>query len=316
MSIRIVPEAEHSPGVEHIAPLVLPATDLPYARRAARLRALAQDHAMADYLLWSADLVDTLQQVCLEAPLPEAEGRNLAQALRQPQGTPLHSGRWQRSTHWQVLLQQLLDLWLAQARMQTAPLQQTLQTLAQADAAQREAWADALLAALRGDAPCTEQVLPDAGVAQLLLTALSLYWRQLASQLPGAGMAELGEQRQLCPVCGHGPTGSLVLGGAQAGLRYLQCSLCESQWHMVRTKCSCCESTEALDYWSQDSEKAAIKAESCGDCHSYLKAFYLQADHQLELVADDLASLALDADMQEQGLARSGINPLLLPGLG
>lgn len=315
MSIRIVPEAERSPGVDPIAPLVLPAADLPYARRAARLRTLAQGHVMTDYLLWSADLVDTLQQIGQAAPLPEAEGRMLAQALHHAQGAPLDSGRWQRSAHWQALLQQLLDLWQAQARMQTAPLQQTLQTLAQANTAQREAWADALLAALRGDAASTEQALPEAGVAQLLWMALSLYWRQLASQLPGAGMAELGEQRQLCPVCGHGPTGSLVLAGAQAGLRYLQCSLCESQWHMVRTKCSCCESTEALDYWSQDSEKSAIKAESCGDCHSYLKAFYLQADHQLDLVADDLASLALDADMEDQGLARSGINPLLLPGL-
>lgn len=35
--------------------------------------------------------------------------------------------------------------------------------------------------------------------------------------------------------------------------------------------------------------------------------------HQLELVADDLASLALDAEMEEKEFARSGINPLMLP---
>ena len=100
---------------------------------------------------------------------------------------------------------------------------------------------------------------------------------------------------------------------AQAGVRYLQCSLCECQWHVVRSKCSNCDSTHALDYWCLEDEKAPIKAESCNECQTYLKAFYQQADHQLELVADDLASLALDAEMEEKELARSGINPLMLP---
>ena len=109
------------------------------------------------------------------------------------------------------------------------------------------------------------------------------------------------------------PTGSLVLGGAQAGVRYLQCSLCECQWHVVRSKCSNCDSTHALDYWCLEDEKAPIKAEGCNECQTYLKAFYQQTDHQLELVADDLASLALDAEMEEKELARSGINPLMLP---
>ena len=102
---------------------------------------------------------------------------------------------------------------------------------------------------------------------------------------------------------------------AQAGVRYLQCSLCECQWHVVRSKCSNCDSTHALDYWCLEDEKAPIKAESCNECQTYLKAFYQQADHQLELVADDLASLALDAEMEAKELVRSGINPLMLPPL-
>ena len=79
------------------------------------------------------------------------------------------------------------------------------------------------------------------------------------------------------------------------------------------SKCSNCDSTHALDYWCLEDEKAPIKAEGCNECQTYLKAFYQQADHQLELVADDLASLALDAEMEEKELARSGINPLMLP---
>ena len=314
MSIKIVPESERSPGIDHIAAVRLPEAKLPYAQRAERLRKLADGHAMADYLLWAADLVSAQQATAEAAPLPEAEARSLADALRQPHA-PLHSSHWQRSEHWLQLLDSLLQQLAQVARMQSQPVQHALAALRTADSAQRKRWADALLAELRGDEPQDGAQLPEAGVAQLLHSTLSLYWRQLASQLPGSGMAELGAHRHDCPVCGQAPAGSLVLGGTQAGLRYLQCSLCESQWHVVRTTCSCCDATGQLDYWCLEDEKAPIKAESCGDCHSYLKAFYLQADHQLELVADDLASLALDAEMEAKELVRSGINPLMLPQL-
>ena len=106
----------------------------------------------------------------------------------------------------------------------------------------------------------------------------------------------------------------MVLGGAQSGLRYLHCRLCESRWHMVRAKCSNCEQTGNLDYWSLDSKEASIKAESCLDCHSYLKVLYLDRDPKLETFADDLASLVLDAQIEQEGFARSGLNPFLFPG--
>lgn len=313
MSIQIVPASERSPGVGEIAALQLPALLPPYAQRAQRLQQLAQGHGMTDYLLWAADVVAAQQVVAEALPLPAEEVAILHAALLQPAQAPLHSAHWQRSPHWLALLDQLLAHMARQPRMQTAAVQQALARLQQTDTAQREAWASALLTALRAEEPTDPSALPEAGVGQLLWSALSLYWRQLASQLPASGEATLGAQRHLCPLCGHVPTGSLVQGGAQAGLRYLQCSLCECQWHVVRTKCTNCDSTDALDYWCLEDEKAPIKAESCGDCQTYLKAFYQQADHQLELVADDLASLALDAEMEEKGLARSGINPLMLP---
>lgn len=314
MSIRIVPQAERSAGVAQAEPLRLPTTTLPYASRAERLRHLAQGHIMADYLLWAADLVEAQQATAQTVALPEGEGRSLAQALRTQTHTPLHSGRWQRSAQWLVLLDTLLMHLRQQPAMQSAAVLQAITALQQADTAQRNVWADALLAGLRGEETLPAgSALPDAGVAQLLWSALSLYWRQLATQLPAVGVAEVGAQRHLCPVCDHAPTGSLILGGSESGLRYLQCSLCESQWHVVRSQCTNCEATGKLDYWSLDSEQAAIKAESCGDCHSYLKAFYAQTDRHLDMVADDLASLALDAEMEAQGLGRTGINPLMLP---
>ena len=40
---------------------------------------------------------------------------------------------------------------------------------------------------------------------------------------------------------------------------------------------------------------------------------YPEYDRESELVADELASLALDAEVKHQDFARSGLNPFLLP---
>ncbi len=56
----------------------------------------------------------------------------------------------------------------------------------------------------------------------------------------------------------------MVQIGTTQGLRYLHCNLCETEWHVVRVKCSNCEQS-GPDYWSLDDEQAAIKAESCDD---------------------------------------------------
>ena len=47
------------------------------------------------------------------------------------------------------------------------------------------------------------------------------------------------------------------------GLRYLHCSLCECQWHKVRSTCSVCPQDEKVEYWSIDKSNAVVKAESC-----------------------------------------------------
>lgn len=313
MSIRIVPESERSPKLAEIAEVQLPKAELPYERRAERLRHLAQDHTMSDYLLWAADVCSAQQLAAQSTPLPESEGQNLASALKQPYA-PLHSGHWQRSEHWLSVLDALLAELKKQPHMEGEAIQKAIDTVQSSSAAQRQTWADALLASLRGEEEVNPQQLPDAASAQLLWSALTVYWRQLASHLPAAGIAE-GHDRHACPICGNAPVGSVILGGTQSGVRYLQCSLCESLWHIVRVICSNCGEGGKLDYWVLEDEKSPIKAESCGDCGSYLKAFYQQVDPKLDVIADDLATLALDAEMDEKGIARSGINPLMLPEL-
>uniref|UniRef100_UPI0023532C56 formate dehydrogenase accessory protein FdhE domain-containing protein n=1 Tax=Actinobacillus porcinus TaxID=51048 RepID=UPI0023532C56 len=71
--------------------------------------------------------------------------------------------------------------------------------------------------------------------------------------------------------------------------------------------------SKELDYWAIDDNNAPVKAESCGDCHSYLKVVYQEKDPYVEPVADDLASLFLDIEMGEKNLSRSGLNPFIFP---
>lgn len=59
-----------------------------------------------------------------------------------------------------------------------------------------------------------------------------------------------------------------------------------------------------------------MKAESCGDCGTYLKILYQEKDPKVEAVADDLASLVLDARMEQEGFARSSINVPVPGGRG
>jgi len=149
--------------------------------------------------------------------------------------------------------------------------------------------------------------------APFIWAALSVYWSQMANLLPGKAPAEYGENRQFCPVCGSITVASMVHIGTINGLRYPHCKLCKSEWHLVLVKCSNCEQIRDLNYWSLDSDQAAVKAESCSDCRTYLKILYQERDPRVEAVADDLASLVLDARMEEEGFSRSSINPFLFP---
>ena len=118
-------------------------------------------------------------------------------------------------------------------------------------------------------------------------------------------------------MCGSLPNAGMVRsGGTEHGLRYLCCSLCSSQWHMVRIKCSNCESTHGIDYFILEGSNGAVKPESCDVCGAYLKLLYLEKDNRMEAMADDLATLSLDMLMDNEGKVRGGPNPFFHPGRG
>ncbi|MGJ8202231.1 formate dehydrogenase accessory protein FdhE [Klebsiella pneumoniae] len=257
MSIRIIPQDELGSSekrtAEAIPPLLFPRLKNLYNRRAERLRELAANNPLGDYLRFAA-LIAELK--------PEMSGPALA----------------------------------------------VIENLEKASEQELEQMASALFV--------SDFASVSSDKAPFIWAALSLYWAQMASLIPGKARAEYGEQRQFCPVCGSMPVSSIVQIGTTQGLRYLHCNLCETEWHVVRVKCSNCEQSRDLHYWSLDNEQAAVKAESCGDCGTYLKIMYQEKDPKVEAVADDLASLVLDARMEQEGFARSSINPFMFPGEG
>lgn len=298
-SIKLTLVQEPTGGVKHITPLLLPLLEQHYQKRAERLLELAKDHPMADYLGFTAIIAAAQQKVLDELPLPDSVNAR----LELDGSAPLAWHRLVRDEYWRQVLQLLIE----QLRPAATPeALAVLDGLHNCSDEQLEALADRLLA---GDLASV-----GSGRALFLWSALSLYWMQLAARLPMEASAELGEQRQFCPVCASSPSASVVLGGEHGGLRYLHCGLCESRWHMVRVKCSNCEQAGKLEYFSLESKDAPIKAESCADCMSYLKVVYLDRAGYQEVYADDLASVALDAAVEQEGFSRSGPNPLLFPG--
>lgn len=161
----------------------------------------------------------------------------------------------------------------------------------------------------------------DPGLAPFVMAALQVVWTGIACRLDRRDVPYL-ETPGLCPVCGSMPVASILrIGGQYQGYRFLQCSLCSTEWHMVRVKCSNCDSTKEIAYHGIDGDGEhevhpalrAIKAESCDACGVYRKIGYQEKDYDIEPLADDLASVALDLLMSEAGYRRASPNPLLWP---
>ena len=303
MSIRILPENEIKQAAASYTapPLLFSSPKNLYQRRAARLRELAQDHPLADYLLFAAAIADAQLELLENMPIPQ-DPRLEKLSDEQLAHQPLNAQHWQRDPIWRKLLTALLEKLKPSANDQILT---TIEWLEKAADSELEELADNVLA--------QEFATISSDKAVFVWAALSLYWLQLVQQIPHNAKQESTENLHCCPVCNTAPTASLVHFGSQQGLRYLHCALCESEWNMVRSQCSNCGQNKELDYWSIDDYMAAIRSESCGSCKSYLKIMFQEKEPKVEVIADDLASLFLDMEMEEKGFMKSGLNPFIFP---
>jgi len=306
MNTIVEPGAIEPPKGE-IPFLFLPRRNDLFAARARRLQDLATNHALGDYLRLMGQLAQA-QQVAWDnlAPLPVPSQTYLDQC-RMEQLPPFGVLGWRRERAWRDGLQMILAIMAAAGPPQAPNL--AIVRLGQTSADDLEKFATGLLSHDLAAVP--------AAVAPFVAAALQVYWLALVSAFPTPPNLPRLAQTNLCPVCGSPPVAGVVKsGGAENGLRYLCCSLCASQWHMVRGICSNCDATQGLTYFTIEGQSGLVTAESCAECHTYLKIIKLGKDPQAEPVSDDLAMLALDLLMDQSGQARNGANLLFHPGNG
>ncbi len=292
-AIDFHPPAEEAPA------FLLPVTTSLFADRAERFVALAEGHSLAEWLRFLGH-VSQAQHAALQslAELPLPDAATLAQA-RTHGMPPLDPGK--RPAAWRdVLLQIAGDLRL-QAPASARPVLDGL--LVAADDC-LENMADRLL---QGE-PQADELASLAVVA----AALQVVYTRLASQLGAAHLQTL-DAHNVCPCCGSPAVASVVrLGATINNLRYLHCSLCNSEWNVPRAVCTSCNSDKALALQEIADSKGAVRAETCDACKSYLKIVYQEKDPRVDPIADDLATLALDLLVDEAGYLRAGPNLLLI----
>jgi FdhE protein len=283
-----------------------------FSTRAARLRQLAQDSSIADYLRLIAILVDAQHAAlsAFHAPDVPQDRILLAQTHGMP---PLQATGIPRDPAWRGVLLQLLnhmehaDGVPGAARDICAALRLAVHN----DPAGVDAAADALL----GDGSAHI----DVATAPFLMAALQVYGTDQACRFDAAQLPVVSPFG-VCPLCGSLPVASLVrVGGQYAGYRYLCCALCSTQWHVVRVTCTHCEETQGIAYRGIEAEgrdpaKEAARAETCDNCHTYRKIFSQEKDLYVEPIADDLGSLSLDMLVGQEGYQRASGNPFLWQG--
>lgn len=302
MTTTLLQPGEIEAAAGDIPELLLPPADL-FLSLARRLEQLAEGHALGDYLRFVARLARAQQASLDDGPAAEPPAsERLAQCVahRMPPLAPAGLG--------------LPDGWRGTARELARTVLPSLPATGQAALESildtQDAWLDEqALHLLDGNI----QGL-DAAVAPVIGAALQVHWTRLARRLQPTQVAR-PEHPNLCPVCGAHPVSSVVrIGGARNGLRYLHCALCNSEWHVVRAKCSNCDNTRGIVLYHIEGGSPAVQAERCPECRTYLKIVQQEKEPLADPVADDLATLALDWLMDDAGHAKSGINWYLIHG--
>lgn len=284
---------------------VPPFTRLPdpgalFAARATRFAELAEDHQLAPYLRFLAALCEV--QAVIQDGLPEPDAVAADQLARayDHKMPPLDRGRFTPDAAFTATMDRLLAA--AASLQMPAPARTALDKVIASDADGRASMIQNVLA----------EAVPVEALAEHVFVAavLQVHFARLAARLEAKRLQAVGDG--VCPACGGAPTASVLINSHRTpGARYCACSLCGTMWNYVRSKCTLCGSTRKIVF--QEIEGADhIKAETCDDCHGYMKVLNHQKDDRLDPVADDVATLGLDLLVRELGFRRGGVNPFLI----
>lgn len=280
--------------------ILLPQVASLFAERAARLRQLAQGNPIADYLQFAAKIVDAQHAAVSQVELQPLDTSSMARA--QQHSMPLLPAAEHIDPAWHAVLDAMLDT-LAGDQGLSEPLQPLITSLRELSRQERDEIALRLLQ--------KEVAARHIGMAPFIMAALQVVFARRAAALQVQDVPYT-EPASICPVCASEPVASVIrIGGKLAGHRYAHCGTCACEWHMVRVKCTHCESTKGIHYQGIDGGSEEVLAETCDECGSYRKLVNQEKNPMVEPLADDLASLMLDLLMSETGFQRASANPLL-----
>lgn len=279
---------------------ILPDPAAVFARRAERLTFLAGTSRLKPYLEFLATIVGV--QAALVRALPPIEPLPAEQVARAREARmpPIDRAALAGSPGLLDTLERLLADTAALPMPDLA--RAAHEALSGADAETRRWLLDTVLADdLAGE---------DAAPGLFAAAAVQVETARLAATLDAGRLVPI--RTGVCPACGGRPASSIVRRDKRLdGARYAACATCQTLWNEVRIKCLACGSTKGIGYRALSNE-AAVKAEVCGECNSWVKILYATTDAALEPIADDVASLGLDALMRDTPWKRAGVDPFLV----
>jgi FdhE protein len=272
-----------------------------FAARSLRFRTLAESHQLAPYLLFLAAISECQYRIQKDLPEPDLPAGDARARARENAMPPLDRSRFAADAALDATLDRLLALAATIDMPDNA--RAAIERARGADAAARDGMVRSVLA----DSIPVETLADHVYIAG----ALQVHFARLAARLDPVALVPIGDG--VCPACGGAPVASVIVGWKGAhGARFCTCSLCATQWHVVRIKCVLCESTKGIAYEELDTGPDTVKAETCEGCRGYTKILHQHKNPQLDPVADDVATLGLDILLRGNGYRRGAVNPFLL----
>jgi formate dehydrogenase maturation protein FdhE len=160
---------------------------------------------------------------------------------------------------------------------------------------------------------------PPVAEASIGIEAARMSWPVLLDSYPAADDARAFIVEGLlqafppdpCPYCSGSPVVSVLREAAHGARRSSVCAVCLKEAAAPRLGCLACGETDVDRlpiFRTENTDPARIDA--CDTCHGYVKTIDFTRDGLACVVADDLASVALDLWAREQGYQR--VRPNLL----
>jgi FdhE protein len=267
-----------------------------FAKRATRLRVLAENHPLGPFLKFLAGIVDVQQaSVAVLQPVTLPPADRLSQRLEH--GMPALAA--DSLTEGSDFINTLAFV-AGNASRADAPdaAEQARRRLLLRPITERLALAEGVLAG--------SYAIEQLAEALYVAAAVQVHLARLAARLDPSRLKPIGDG--VCPACGGGAVASMIL---PSRARYCCCALCGTLWNHVRIKCTACASTTGIAYYSIEGGSPDSTIETCRTCQTYIKHLHQQRNAAIEFLADDLATFALDSLASDSGFRRATPNPFL-----